>query len=769
MKVTDAQMSSVQGPTRFAIHSVEGFGKALATTTPVLTPRGFVPIGELHVGDDVIGSDGAPTKVVGVFPQGTKTGWAVTTTDGGSLVCCAEHLWSTTCSHEKSPRVRTTMEIRETLTRKTSGDHAPEDGTYPDHRLPVVRPVEFAARGELHIHPYLLGCLLGDGAITDGNPTITKPEPDVLTRCGSLLPSGDVAVSYKSNADGDSIRINGGATKSLLWSMGLYGKSSVDKFVPQQYLFASVADRLELLRGLCDTDGYVQHGTQIEYGTSSAALRDDVMFLARSLGAIVSTRTRTPHYTYKGKRLEGRPAHRVMIKFIDDTVPVSSAKHLAKWTGPVSPRYRSIESIEPAGVHDFVCIKVAAADGLFVAEDFIVTHNTTILAHFPGVAFIGAEKGIPRDLGFQVPIYAVRKWTDLYALLDSVRYDSHNIGTIAIDTVDWLEPMLWQYVCERDSGRETEMNQKGRKLESIEDYGYGKGYIVAEEEFRRLIGALDIVQYERGVHIALAMHSHVINFKNPLAEDFDRFEPKSHKRIARVVVEWSETMLFGHFETMSSKIPQEEKAKKEAARPKGFSSGRRLLGTRNNALYDAKNRLGLEPVIELGATADLIPLLLGHHLGVTPVRPMSAPASVSSPIRSELPEERVSTRTEQQGPQHAPPQRGNVPADSWVHERTSPAPGASSTSDANTDARTWTEPKSHGSQHTAAPDPLSPQNDGDTRSELVRALEAAAARSGAYRARVEEWVARAAGDPKKIAAIVNRVRTDLAPPQTQQS
>ena len=398
--------------------------------------------------------------------------------------------------------------------------------------------------------------------------------------------------------------------------------------------------------------------------------------------------------------------------------------------------------------------------------------KTTVLCHFPGVAIVGAENGIPRDLGFEVPIFPIKAWHEVYELLDSVRYDKHNIGTLGFDTIDWLEPHLHRYILERDSGRETEMNPKGRKLESIEDYGYGKGYIVAEEEFRRFITALDIVQYERGIHIAMAMHSHVVNFKNPVAEDYDRFEPKCQKRISRVVVEWAETILFGYFETMASKMPEEQKGlKKDSARAKGFSSGRRLLGTQNNALYDAKNRLGLEPVIELAAARDLIPTLLGHHIGVKPVT-MRGPTATPSRAAAK-PEERVDTRTEQQGPQGAPRSRGNVPADSWVHgrgeeaqdihnretarERTAPANGATSTNDANTNARTWTEPRSNVTPPQGTQ--VGPAMNEDE-AKLAEALEVAGRRGGPYKNKIDRWLADAKGDPAKVRAIINRVNDD---------
>ncbi len=448
------------------IYGEEGMGKALEISTPVLTSNGFMPIGHLRKGDYVVGSDGHPTRVVGVFPQGTKSGFRVTATDGGSLICCAEHLWQTTKVGQKQPEVRTTAEIQRTLTRKVSGDCAPEDGRYPMHRLPLVAPIHFAGRGSLPLAPYLLGCLIGDGSLQGSCVVIHKPELDVLLRCDGLLPAIDAGVLFDGgNGSKSALRIkrrnrNGEAsiTTLALQELGLHGKKSIDKFVPEDYLFASVDDRLELLRGLLDTDGWVRDsGTDVEFSTSSQQLAEDVMFLARSLGAIVSCNVRTPHYTYRGRKMTGAESHRITIRFVDDTCPVSSDKHRKKWVGgDKTPKYRSIESVEPVGDAEFVCIKVEAEDGLFVTEDFILTHNTTqtlhIIAAFQKAgelcAFVDAEHSL--DVS-----YAAKLGVDLKTLifnqpdrggeqaLDIVHSlaESGTFGCIVVDSVAALTPL----------------------------------------------------------------------------------------------------------------------------------------------------------------------------------------------------------------------------------------------------------------------------------------------------------------------------------------
>jgi len=443
------------------IYGEEGMGKALEVSTPVLTPEGFWPIGRLKVGDYVIGSNGRPTRVVGVYPQGVKSGFEVTTTDGGSLVCCAEHLWVTTTDSDSTPRIRTTSEISDTLTHKM-GDYE-----YPRHRLPLVKPVTFDnAPAPLPIDPYLLGCLLGDGNLTGSCVVINKPEPEVLEMCNERLPDEDVGVFFDDgNGPNSAIRIKRkqrdntlSETAKALRELGLLGLKSVEKFIPNEYLYAKKSDRLRLLRGLLDTDGYVdRRGVDVEHTTSSEQLAAGVIFLARSLGAIVSTTARTPTYMYRGWRRRGRISYRSRIRFVDKTCPVSSEKHLAKWRGgDQTPRYRCIKSIEPVGEAEFICIKVEAKDGLFVADDFIVTHNTTLALHAIAAfqragelcGFVDAEHALDvtyaaklgvnlSDLVLNQPDHGGEQALDIVTTM----CDSGLFGCIVVDSVAALTPL----------------------------------------------------------------------------------------------------------------------------------------------------------------------------------------------------------------------------------------------------------------------------------------------------------------------------------------
>jgi replicative DNA helicase len=354
-------------------------GKAQPLTCRVLTPDGFRLMGDIEVGDSVTGSDGRPCRVLGVYPQGELDVYRVTFSDGTATECCADHLWFTRTRNEQRRglpgSVKELREIAATLTR--------QDRAGPNHAVPLVGPVEYAGAEsrELKIHPYAMGLLLGDGSFS-GSVKFSNPEPDMRARLAALLPGGD-KLTVADNCKECCVRRgrrNGQSseTKKAIEFYGLSGHDSLHKFIPPDYLRAKPADRLELLRGLFDTDGSVilPSGNLVEYGTSSPRLARDVAELARSLGAVVSVKERVPYYTYKGARLAGAPSFRLIVTFPDGTVPVSSAKHLAKWRGRTRNRRRTVVSVEPAGRKECRCIRVDAPDSLYVTDDFLVTHNT---------------------------------------------------------------------------------------------------------------------------------------------------------------------------------------------------------------------------------------------------------------------------------------------------------------------------------------------------------------------------------------------------------
>jgi phosphate starvation-inducible protein PhoH and related proteins len=362
-------------------------GRAQPLNRQVLTPSGFRPIGALDIGDLVIGSNGLPTPVLGVFPQGRKEVFRVRAQDGAETLCCGEHLWFVTTpddrKHGKAGRVMETQEMVGRLRR------------HHQHRyeLPLVSaPVEFEPR-EVPIDPYALGLLLGDGCLTTKTtPSFTTSEPELADALEAALPGIELkrkgAVDYVlRHVDGHrgGVIVSNPVTVALR-ELGLAGAHSNTKFVPEPYLHNSAEVRLAVLQGLLDSDGgpVTQRGRscRIQYTSCSEQLAEEVRYLVRSLGGVVYQRRRPSAGRAPGWA-NGRPVHHRSDAFIlDIRLPaglepfrLARKRDVYHEHGAGRPM-RFVESIEPAGEAETCCIQVAAADSLYVTDDFLVTHNT---------------------------------------------------------------------------------------------------------------------------------------------------------------------------------------------------------------------------------------------------------------------------------------------------------------------------------------------------------------------------------------------------------
>ena len=361
-------------------------GRAQPVDRRVLTPDGWRRLGELQVGDLVVGSDGRPTPVLGVYPQGRKEVLQLTAQDGASTLCCAEHLWTVKTlddkKHGKPGRVLQTSEMIGNLRRHHQRRF----------ELPLLsEPVQFVPR-ETPMDPYALGLLLGDGCITGKTtPSFTTADPELVGALESALDG--VVVAHRGGPDyvlrkkGHSGR--GGGTNPVtgaMRSLWLDGTDSKTKYVPTEYLLNSPEVRIALLQGLLDSDGgpvtQRQRSCRIQYSTCSERLRDDVVFLVRSLGGVAYVRTRPaegrrPGFA-RGRAVHHRSdAHILDIRLPEGIEPFRLERKKRKYAefGAGRPM-RMVESIEPAGEAECVCIQVAAEDSLYVTDDFLVTHNT---------------------------------------------------------------------------------------------------------------------------------------------------------------------------------------------------------------------------------------------------------------------------------------------------------------------------------------------------------------------------------------------------------
>ena len=357
----------------FILADEMGLGKLAPYSEPILTPRGWVRMGDLSINDQVIGSNGKPADVIGIFEQGIVDIVRVTFSDGSYTRCGWEHLWEVNTPLRKNrgvpAMIKTTREIYEAGLTHANGNR--------QWFIPMVQPVEFDSN-EQEIDPYTLGVLLGDGCLSGAYATITS-DRDIVENL--LLPEGVEAVlRLDKNEYCSTYGLNGMA--SHLRKYDLMGKRAEDKFIPSDYLWGIPEARIALLQGLLDTDGSTvrkngKKSTSIEYGTVSPQLALDVKFLVQSLGGTVSISEKNPTYTYLDEKLDGQLFYRMVLHLPEWFIPFRLQRKADKWI----PRTkyvpsRSIVSIEPDGIERARCIKVAAEDGLYVTREFIVTHNT---------------------------------------------------------------------------------------------------------------------------------------------------------------------------------------------------------------------------------------------------------------------------------------------------------------------------------------------------------------------------------------------------------
>lgn len=217
--------------------------------------------------------------------------------------------------------------------------------------------------------------------------------------------------------------------------------------------------------------------------------------------------------------------------------------------------------------------------------------KTTFAAGAPSPIFLEPEKGsghldVPR---FPVPA----NFADALEAIAELTTGEHSFQTVVVDTVDWLEPLIWSHICTRDGKTD------------IEDYGYGKGYQAAVDEWRKFVSALERLEKAKGMNVVLLAHSQLRSFKNPEGEDFDRYELKLNLKAAGVLKEWVKAVLFTNYETWAIKA-------KGTLKAKGVSSGARLVYSTRSAAYDAKNRYSLPAALPL-AWADFEKAALAHQ------------------------------------------------------------------------------------------------------------------------------------------------------------
>lgn len=228
----------------------------------------------------------------------------------------------------------------------------------------------------------------------------------------------------------------------------------------------------------------------------------------------------------------------------------------------------------------------AVTTGIIQAPYRLVIHGvdgvgkSTFGADAPKPIFLGAEDGTGHLNVARFP--APESWQDC---LDSVRTltnDPHDYKTFVVDSLDWVEPYIWQHVCDAAG------------VDHLEDVGggYGKGPAAALDLWRQFLSAIERLQAAKGMHVVLIAHTQIKAFKNPEGDDYERYILKLHPGAAGLCREWVKAVYFANYETFAEKD-------KRTKRIKGVSTGARLLHTQRTAAYDAKDRYAVPETLPL--------------------------------------------------------------------------------------------------------------------------------------------------------------------------
>lgn len=206
--------------------------------------------------------------------------------------------------------------------------------------------------------------------------------------------------------------------------------------------------------------------------------------------------------------------------------------------------------------------------------------KSTFAANAYKPVFLPFEDGLD---GIEVDAFPrLTSYQDAIDAVATLAQDQHDFGTVVIDSLDWLEPLIWQSVA------------KSAGKNSIEDIPYGKGYAEALPLWRTLLDGLNHLREHRNMAVILIAHSEVKRFEAPDSEPFDRYQIKLHKGANAMVREWADVIGFAHHETAIKK-----ESNGFSTRARGLATGRRLLRVVETPACVAKNRYGMPDTVPL--------------------------------------------------------------------------------------------------------------------------------------------------------------------------
>lgn len=378
-----------------------GVGKSCPNSTKIPTPKGWTTVGEVKVGDYLFDRNGNPTKVLGVYPQGEREVYEITFRDKRKARCSIDHIWTVHKSTWKDKN-----DFRDyTLKQILEDEWVIEDERgYKSYlfSIPCSKVVKYENNKKLKVNPYLFGVFLGDGCCQEQDLTLFSSEEELIKRVQKILNSPQL---YKEQSSYSwtfykDLNNNRFKTKEIF---GEYKESiccrSYEKSIPDDFKYSSIEDRYELIRGLMDTDGIITRARgeyHVRFSTISPKLRDDFIEVMGSLGYVCSyeTNKRSDKYTL-------REAYEIIINIPNagkhKLFSLSEKKEIALECKDRKQNQNfdrtTIINIEKLDYkEEMTCFYVDNDEHLFLINNFLCTHNTTVLTE--RVKFL-RNKGVP--------------------------------------------------------------------------------------------------------------------------------------------------------------------------------------------------------------------------------------------------------------------------------------------------------------------------------------------------------------------------------------
>lgn len=476
------------GIIRLSLQAAVGVGKAHPLSLRLDTPHGERQWGDLRVGELVFAPDGTPTRIAAVYPRGMLPMFRVTFSDGSSTTCCGDHLWRVRGDSgrkflkAKATRIKrrlkyayecdgdgfSVLSTREIVTR---GVTQKRNGTQRQFELPAYAAVEYPY-SEQPLDPYLLGVWLGDGTRLSMRGSWRDSDiDDELGRRG-----------YRSKRSDNNRAVSVYGIAQGLRRLGLWASYSYEKYVPKIYKRASVQQRVDVLSGLMDTDGTVDTRGVMSFTSTSKQLASDVAWLVRSLGGVAQWHKEGvgSYVDDSGVRVICRPCFTITVTLSFN--PFKVQRKAARWHQPQA-RYltRYIAKIEPVEAEEAMCIEVEHESSCYLVNDFIVTHNTTLLAwliwHF--LSCYGRRHEHPKGFGLSVTKDNLNAnlWPELSRWQQRSRYLSKSFTWTATRIYANDHPETWFFAARAFSQGATE-DQQAEALSGL----HGRFIMVAVDE-----------------------------------------------------------------------------------------------------------------------------------------------------------------------------------------------------------------------------------------------------------------------------------------------